>query len=121
VSSITTPPTISFLCVVVHATPSVKKRLSKLVDAADPRCRVPLYVFRWSDRPFVTEANLRDDNMAWSEAVSSIGQLLRDVDGKLSPHGLLTLDVFDERGALVASISVDAVRRVETSASRLRP
>jgi hypothetical protein len=63
----------------------------------------------------VTEANLGDDNTAWSEAVSSIGQLLRDVDGKLPPHGLLTLDVFDEGGALVASISVDAVRRIQTS------
>lgn len=72
---------------------------------------MPKYVFRWSDRPFVTEANLPDDNGAWSEAVSTIGQLLRDVDGGLSPRGLLTLDVYDEDGALVASISVDGVRR----------
>jgi hypothetical protein len=90
------------------------------VTATDQRCQVQHYVFRWSDRPFVTEADLRDDDMAWSEAVSSIGQLLRDVGGNLSPLGLLTLDVFTEDGALVASISVDAVRRLETSEPRLR-
>lgn len=79
---------------------------------------MPKYVFRWSDRPFVTEANHPDDNGAWSEAVSTIGHLLRDVDGGLSPRGLLTLDVYDEDGALVASISVDAVRRAGPNGMR---
>ena len=72
---------------------------------------MPIYSFKWSDRRPIHEIELTSDDHAWSEAVASVGQLLRDVDGSMEPGGVITLDVFDGKGDLLASVSVDAIRR----------
>lgn len=69
---------------------------------------VPSYIFKWSDQSETAKVNLDSDDHAWSEAVSSIGRAVLDIDGRMRPATRLTLEVFDPNGKRVACLSVDA-------------
>ncbi|WP_131836089.1 DUF6894 family protein [Ancylobacter aquaticus] len=71
---------------------------------------MPTYSFKWSDRRPIHEIELTSDDHAWSEAVASVGQLLRDVDGSMAPGEGVALEVFDGESRLIASVSVNAIR-----------
>lgn len=47
---------------------------------------------------------LADEDAAWSEAVSSCGHLLQDIDGRLPERSEITLRVADEGGQHVATL-----------------
>lgn len=69
---------------------------------------MPTYVFKWSDRPEANAVDLDDENRVWSEAITSVGQLLRDLDGNMAAPYHLSLEVFGDDGELLAEIIVDA-------------
>lgn len=69
---------------------------------------MPRYIFRWSDQAETAKIDLKDDQCAWSEAVSSIGQAILDIDGRMRAPSRLTLEVFDSEGKRIACLSVDA-------------
>ena len=68
------------------------------------------YQFRWSDQSEPQWVDLRSGDYAWAEAVKSLGEALRDIDGNMAPRARLTLEVTDAQGARVASITVTAER-----------
>ena len=68
------------------------------------------YLFKWSDQSEPSCVDFEDWDSVWSEAVKALGHALRDINGKMAPHGRLTLDVTDANGAPVASITVIAER-----------
>jgi hypothetical protein len=71
---------------------------------------VPTYVFKWSDRSEANAVDLDDECRVWAEAVSSVGQLLRDLDGNMAAPYHLSLEVFGDDGELLAEVTVDAQR-----------
>ncbi len=64
---------------------------------------MPLYQFRWSDQPEASVVHLEDERAVWSEAVASMGQALRDIDGGMRTPSVLTLEVFNEDEAVIAT------------------
>ena len=71
---------------------------------------MPQFTFRWSDQPASYTMELESLDQAWSEAVDSIGQALRDKDGHLPAPGCFGIQIFDEQAIRVASISIKAER-----------
>ena len=71
---------------------------------------MPVYVFKWSDDEVPTHVDLSDDDAAWSEAVITLGLVLRDIDGSLPAPSDLGLSVEDESGRMVATMNVHAER-----------
>ena len=71
---------------------------------------MPVYVFKWSDDEEPTHVDLSDDDAAWSEAVITLGLVLRDIDGSLPAPSDLGLSVEDQSGRVVATMNVHAER-----------
>jgi hypothetical protein len=58
---------------------------------------------------------LADDRAAWSEATAACGEILKDIDGKLTPNVEWRMDVNDENHELVYSLRLipEAYRRID--------
>ena len=73
---------------------------------------MPRYFFNvlYSIEPYVDEVGeeLPDDIAAWQEATVSVGQSVRDLDGKFKPGTDWRLDVLNEQRRVIYSIEVKA-------------
>ena len=80
---------------------------------------MPRYFFHVSgDRLHVDRDGrfLADDAAAWSLAISSMGELLRDLDGSMPEHAALQTVVTSEEGKVLISLRFTAERRARSSA-----
>ena len=71
---------------------------------------MPFYTFMTSDDPESTIVELIDDDAAWSEAVATCAELLRDIDGHFPSEVPWELSVVDAAGQPFATIRVMAFR-----------
>ena len=67
---------------------------------------MPLYFFQISGSPLATGVELVDDDAAWSLAVTSTGEALRDLDGELADRAEIVATVQDEAGRIVVKLRV---------------
>jgi hypothetical protein len=67
---------------------------------------MPLYFFRISGSPFAARVELVDDEAAWSLAVTSTGEALRDLDGDLADHAEIVATVQDVAGRIVVTLRI---------------
>ncbi|WP_376772693.1 DUF6894 family protein [Ancylobacter sonchi] len=67
---------------------------------------MPIYSFKWSGEELPTEVDLPDEHAAWSEAVMTLGQMLRELDGSFPTEGELEMEVQSGTGATVGWILV---------------
>lgn len=72
---------------------------------------MPRYWFRvpYEEQPLPVD--LQDDEQAWGQAVTYVGELLCDIDGKLASPARLKLQVDDGSSDVLAEIEVTALRR----------
>ena len=70
---------------------------------------MPRYIFKMPLQAEPMEMELRDDKEAWSQAVTALGEMLRDCDGHLPPDTQWGVWV-TETGRDVAVIEVKARR-----------
>jgi hypothetical protein len=56
---------------------------------------------------------LRDRAEVWSHAVRACGEMLADIDGHLAPNSQGRLWVTDDKGDLVAEITVSTVYKLD--------
>jgi len=71
---------------------------------------MPTYAFRWTGEEAATEVELPDEHAAWSQAVTTTGELLREMDGAFPVPGALEMEVKDSAGHSIVWISVQARR-----------
>ena len=71
---------------------------------------MPVYAFQWTGEKAVTEVELADEQAAWSQAVTTTGQMLRELDGSFPMPGSLEVEVKDDAGRSVGWISIMAHR-----------
>ena len=74
---------------------------------------MPRYFFHVSGASIYRDSDgsvLADDQAAWSHAVSSTGELLRDLDGKLESGAKIEIIVEDETGEVVATLAFFGTR-----------
>jgi hypothetical protein len=72
---------------------------------------MPLYLFRMSHQPPTdVVVELADDEAAWSLAVTSTGEVLRDLDGEMNDRHEIVATVHDETGRLVATLRISGER-----------
>jgi len=67
---------------------------------------VPVYAFKWTGEKAATKVDLPDEHAAWSQAVMTTGQMLRELDGSFPKAGALEVVVRDEAGQPIGWISV---------------
>ena len=67
---------------------------------------MPLYFFQISGSPLATGVELIDDDAAWSLAVTSTGEVLRDLDGELADRAEIVATVQDEAGRIVVKLRI---------------
>jgi len=65
-----------------------------------------MYAFKWTGEKTATKVELPDEQAAWSQAVITTGQMLRELDGAFPMNGALEVEVRDEAGQTVGWISV---------------
>lgn len=71
---------------------------------------MPLYYFstkhedRLNDRD--DPIDLSDDNAAWSQAAIAFGEMLKEIDGSLTPNAEWRLDVKNESRVLIYSLKL---------------
>lgn len=71
---------------------------------------MPVYAFKWTGEKAVTEVELPNEQAAWSQAVMTTGEMLRELDGSFPKPGSLEVEVKDDTGRSVGWISVTARR-----------
>ena len=67
---------------------------------------MPVYAFKWTGEKAATKVDLPDEHAAWSQAVMTTGQMLRELDGSFPKAGALEVEVRDEAGQPIGWISV---------------
>lgn len=67
---------------------------------------MPVYAFKWTGEEAATKVELPDEHAAWSQAVITTGQMLREMDGTFPKIGALEVEVRDESGRSIGWISV---------------
>ena len=66
------------------------------------------YRFTWPGHEPATDVDLLDDAEAWSEMVTSAGEMLRDIDGSLPAAYSFEVVVVDESGRSIGWLVVTA-------------
>lgn len=70
---------------------------------------MPLYFFHIAGSPLSEKAEgveLPDDDAAWSLAVTSTGELLKDLDGRLPDRTEIVATVVDETGRIAVTLRI---------------
>lgn len=67
---------------------------------------MPVYAFKWTGERATTKVDLPDEHAAWSQAVMTTGQMLRELNGAFPKAGVLEVEVLDAAGHPVGWISV---------------
>lgn len=83
--------------------------------------RYYFHVYHNDDGSIDTEGvELRSDAAAWSEATSSCGQMIRDLDGSLRVDSSWRMDVADASGTILFRLSLRAEHGPGLTAENLR-
>jgi len=69
---------------------------------------VPVYAFKWTGEKATTKVDLPDEHAAWSQAVMTTGQMMRELDGSFPMAGELEVEVLDEAGRSIGWLCVKA-------------
>ena len=70
--------------------------------------RFLFHIHYGTEQPDLDGTELRDFGEAWSQAVTTAGETLCDLDGALLPSTTWTMRVVDERGAELCSLRISA-------------
>jgi hypothetical protein len=70
--------------------------------------QMPKYTFEIEGENERQHVYMANDKAAWSELVTWVGELLRDVDGELSPRAEIKCRMASESGKCLATLHIDA-------------
>lgn len=70
---------------------------------------MPVYGFSWTGAPLTT-IDLPDEQAAWSQAITTVGEILKELDGSFPSPGAFNMDVTARDGRTLIAISVHATR-----------
>ncbi len=72
---------------------------------------MPRYFFHvryGTEQPDAVGTELRDFGEAWKQALTTAGEMLRELDGAFRPRTTWTMAVVDEKGAEVCVVRISA-------------
>lgn len=72
---------------------------------------MPTFAFHWTGETAPALVELPDEAAAWGQAVTTTGEILRDLDGSLPVPGDFEMTVRDAAGAVLLAITIHTRQR----------